>query len=68
MTNRDPDHIAAHKIVLMCRARVRRMMIEEVAMAALVRKTGSRLVRWFKQFKEANKSPYKWYEHDHYGI
>jgi hypothetical protein len=37
-------------------------------MAALVKKTHSRFVRWFKKFKERNKSPYKWYEHDHYGI
>jgi hypothetical protein len=37
-------------------------------MAALAIQTKSRLVRWFKEFRERNKSQHKWYEHDHYGI
>jgi hypothetical protein len=32
------------------------------------KKTKSRLTRWFKQFKEKNRSPYKWYEHDCYPV
>ncbi len=31
-------------------------------------KTASRLVRWFKEFSARNRPPYRWYEHDHYGI
>jgi hypothetical protein len=38
--------------------------IEEVAMAALIKKTGSRIARWIKQFREKNRPPYRWYEHD----
>ena len=41
---------------------------EEVPMVALAKQTKSRLVRWFKEFKERNRPPHKWYEHDHYGI
>jgi hypothetical protein len=37
-------------------------------MAALVKKTGSKFARWFKELKEKNRPPYRWYEHDHYGI
>ena len=37
-------------------------------MTALVKTTGSRMVRWFKQFREKNKPPHRWYEHDHFGI
>jgi hypothetical protein len=37
-------------------------------MVALAKQTKSRLVRWFKEITERNKPPYKWYEHDHYGI
>jgi hypothetical protein len=37
-------------------------------MADLVKKRRSRFVRWFKKFSERNKPPYRWYEHDHYGI
>ena len=37
-------------------------------MAALISKTQSRVVRWFKEFSARNRSPYKWYENDHYGI
>ncbi len=33
-------------------------------MAALAKKTGSRFVKWFKKFREANKPPRKWYEQD----
>jgi hypothetical protein len=41
---------------------------QEVAMAAFVRTTGSRMVRWFKQFREKNKPPHRWYEYDQFGI
>jgi hypothetical protein len=41
---------------------------EEVRMVALAKQTKSRLVRWFQEITERNKPPYKWYEHDHYGI
>jgi hypothetical protein len=44
------------------------MQREEVRMVALAKQTKSRLVRWFKGFRERNKPPHKWYEHDHYGI
>lgn len=37
-------------------------------MAATTKKTKSRLVRWFKDFRQRNKPPHQWYEHDHYGI
>jgi hypothetical protein len=37
-------------------------------MAALVKKTGSRVVRWVKQFTQKNKTPYRWYEVDHCGM
>lgn len=39
-------------------------MHEEVGMATLFKKTGSRIGRWFKQFREKNRSPYRWYEAD----
>jgi hypothetical protein len=41
---------------------------KEIAMAALVKKTGSKFARWFKELKEKNRPPYRWYEHDHYVI
>ena len=37
-------------------------------MAGLAKRTGFRLVRWFKEFKERNRPPHKWYEHDDFGI
>jgi hypothetical protein len=37
-------------------------------MVALAKQTKSRLVRWFKEFRERNKPSHKWYEYDHYGI
>lgn len=37
---------------------------EEVEMAVLIKKTSSRIGRWFKQFREKNRSPYRWYEVD----
>jgi hypothetical protein len=43
------------------------MWIEEVAMTAAVKRTGTRLVRWFEEFRRKNRPPYKWYEHDLYG-
>ena len=33
-------------------------------MAALIRKTGSRIGRWFMHFREKNRPPYRWYEND----
>jgi hypothetical protein len=29
---------------------------------------GTRLTRWFKTFREKNRPPYRWYEHDGYGV
>jgi len=43
------------------------MWIEEVSMTAAVKRTGTRLVRWFEEFRRKNRPPYKWYEHDLYG-
>ena len=37
-------------------------------MTALIVKTRSRLVRWFKAYQAKNRPPYRWYEHDHFGI
>ena len=37
-------------------------------MAALVKEMKPRFVRWFKEFKKNNRSPSKWYEHEHYGV
>jgi hypothetical protein len=41
---------------------------EEVGMTALIKKTQWRIVRWFKEFSERNRPPYRWYEHDQFGI
>ena len=46
---------------------LRRMWMEEVAMTAAVKRTGTRLVRWFEEFRRKNRPPYKWYEHNLYG-
>jgi hypothetical protein len=35
-------------------------------MAALVKQTKTGFSRWFKELKEKNKPPYRWYEHDCY--
>jgi hypothetical protein len=35
-------------------------------MTATVKKTGSRVARWFKGFSDKNRPPYRWYEHDYY--
>jgi hypothetical protein len=40
--------------------------MEEVAMAAALKKTGTRFARWFEEFRRKNVPPYKWYEHDLY--
>jgi hypothetical protein len=40
----------------------------EVTMTVMIRKTQSRLVRWFKKFATKNPSPYRWYECDGYGV
>jgi hypothetical protein len=37
-------------------------------MAALIKQTGSRLARWFKQFREKNRPKCRWYEHDTIGM
>ena len=29
-----------------------------------MRKTYARLVQWFKSFREKNRSPHRWYDHD----
>ena len=44
-----------------------RMNVEEVTMTVAVKKTSTRLVRWFAELHRQNRSPYKWYEHDLYG-
>jgi hypothetical protein len=31
-----------------------------------IKKTGTRLIRWFKQFREKNRPPRRWYEHSMY--
>jgi hypothetical protein len=43
---------------------------QEKAMTALVeiRKARWRMTRWFKQFRDKNRPPYRWYDHDHFGI
>ena len=37
-------------------------------MARAIKSISSRLTGWFKNFIEKNRSPHKWYEHDHFGI
>jgi hypothetical protein len=39
-------------------------MNEEVDMAALMNNASSRFFQWFKQFREKNRPPYRWYECD----
>jgi hypothetical protein len=41
---------------------------EEVAMAALVEKTGSRVVRWVRRIGRKSRTSCRWYEVDHCGI
>ena len=43
-----------------------RMWIEEVAMAAALKRTGTRFARWFEEFRRQNRPAHKWYEHDLY--
>jgi hypothetical protein len=31
-----------------------------------VKQTGTRIVRWFKTFREKNRPPYRWYENNGY--
>jgi hypothetical protein len=31
-----------------------------------IKRTGTRLSRWFKQFRENNRPPHRWYEHSLY--
>jgi len=35
-------------------------------MIKAVKKTGTRLVRWFKALQEKNRPPYRWHEHSLY--
>jgi hypothetical protein len=37
-------------------------------MTAMITKTSSRIARWFKEFKQRNRPPYRWYEHDTVGM
>jgi hypothetical protein len=43
---------------------------QEKAMTASVkmRKARWRMTRWFKQFRDKNRPPYRWYEHDSIGM
>jgi len=41
---------------------------DEDAMTALIMKTQSRIARWFKEFRERNRPPHRWYEHDTIGM
>jgi hypothetical protein len=36
-------------------------------MVAAMKKNGRHFAEWFKAFKEKNRPPYRWYEHDPYG-
>jgi hypothetical protein len=36
-------------------------------MTAAMKKTSTRLVGWFKGFREKNRPPHRWYEYDYYG-
>jgi hypothetical protein len=40
----------------------------EVAMTTMMKKTGSRMFRWFKEFSEKNRSESRWYDVDHCGM
>jgi hypothetical protein len=33
---------------------------------AAIKKTGARVVRWFRQYQEKNRAPYRWHEHSLY--
>jgi hypothetical protein len=35
-------------------------------MNKVAKATGTRLSRWFKAFRERNRSPHRWYEHSMY--
>jgi hypothetical protein len=35
-------------------------------MMATIRKGTKQFTRWFKNFRKANKPPYRWYEHGTY--
>jgi len=37
-------------------------------MATVMKKTRSRILRWFKRTTEQNKPPYRWYEVEHIGM
>jgi hypothetical protein len=36
-------------------------------MTAAVKESGARFVKWFKEFRQKNRPPYRWYEYDYYG-
>jgi len=42
------------------------LLLEEAQMAK-VKKTGTRLVHWFKEFAKNNRPPQRWNEYDWYG-
>ena len=39
----------------------------EDPMAAVAGQTKSRFTRWFKEFRERNRPPHKWYEYNYLG-
>jgi hypothetical protein len=41
---------------------------EEDIMTALIVRTQSKIARWFKEFRERNRPPYRWYENDTIGM
>ena len=45
-----------------------RAVVQEDAMAILVKQTQHRFVRWFKKIKKNNDSPSKWYERENCGV
>jgi hypothetical protein len=47
---------------------VRAQHNDEAAMATLIKKTQSRIVRWFKEFSAKNRPQARWYEHDTVGM
>jgi hypothetical protein len=43
-------------------------LAQEIAMATLMKKTGSRMARWFKKLSEQRDSRPRWYDVDHCGM
>jgi hypothetical protein len=42
------------------------MTLKEATMTVSMKKTGTRLARWFNTYREKNRPPYRWYEHSLY--